>query len=417
MNLDAAAAQPVLFDHQPGTARSSPQPNWQAWLRATARPPAGSGPALRVADLFSGCGGLSLGVWEACRRAGRAFEPVLAWDTDPRALGVYRANFKLPEGRALSLPIEEVLGDSPTARGLEVLAQLQGLKGKVDIVVAGPPCQGHSNLNNHSRRSDGRNGLYQLVARFAAIVEPKWLLIENVPTVILDRGKNMSKTRKILEQQGYVVDDDIVRLDRLGVPQYRKRHLMIATDGHVVQVQKLSGASPALGPSVMWAIGDLQDRKSTTAIDYRSRLSPENEARIAYFFEDEHRNEFDLPDEFRPPCHRDKAHSYPSMYGRMRPDQPAQTITTGFLSPGQGRYIHPTRARTLTPHEAARLQFFPDWFDFSSVTNPTRLAKMIGNAVPMMLSFAAVERLLSQHTAPVLDAGAGLPVGLAARSA
>lgn len=403
MNLDAATSQTALFDSPVRPKDALPEQTWQQWLQAGSRPAAGAGVPLRVADLFSGCGGLSLGVWEACRRAGRAFEPVLAWDTDARALGVYGANFKLPEGRALSLSIEEVLGDTPSPRGLEVLGVLRGLKGKVDLVVAGPPCQGHSNLNNHSRRSDGRNGLYQLVAKFAAIVEPKWLLIENVPTVVLDRGKNMSQTRKTLEQQGYVVDDDIVRLDRLGVPQYRKRHLMIASDGDDVKVKKLAGASPAVGPSVMWAIGDLQDKKSDATIDYRSRLSEENEVRIAYFFKEEHKDEFDLPNEFRPACHRDKEHSYPSMYGRMRPDQPAQTITTGFLSPGQGRYIHPTRARTLTPHEAARLQFFPDWFDFSSVTNPTRLAKMIGNAVPMMLSFVALQGLLHQEASPQPD--------------
>jgi len=82
------------------------------------------------------------------------------------------------------------------------------------------------------------------------------------------------------------------------------------------------------------------------------------------------------------------------MYGRLSYDLPAATITGGFGSPGQGRFIHPTQRRTLTPHEAARLQFFPDWFKFSDVATRTALAKMIGNAVPMKLSYAFCLELL-----------------------
>jgi DNA (cytosine-5)-methyltransferase 1 len=83
------------------------------------------------------------------------------------------------------------------------------------------------------------------------------------------------------------------------------------------------------------------------------------------------------------------------MYGRLKYDEPAQTITSGFGSPGQGRFIHPTRCRTLTPHEASRLQFFPDSFDFSSVKLRTALANMIGNAVPMLLSLVLAMAILA----------------------
>jgi len=104
---------------------------------------------------------------------------------------------------------------------------------------------------------------------------------------------------------------------------------------------------------------------------------------------------FDLPDERRPPCHRGGGHSYKSMYGRLSWDMPAQTVTRGFGSPGQGRFIHPARPRTITPHEAARLQFFPDFFDFSSVSKRTELATMIGNAVPMKLSYVFALEMLA----------------------
>jgi DNA (cytosine-5)-methyltransferase 1 len=84
------------------------------------------------------------------------------------------------------------------------------------------------------------------------------------------------------------------------------------------------------------------------------------------------------------------------MYGRLRPELPANTITTGFGSPGQGRYIHPTQPRTLTAHEAARLQMFPDFFDFSAARSYKTLAKMIGNAVPMKLTYLLTLGLLRQ---------------------
>ena len=85
------------------------------------------------------------------------------------------------------------------------------------------------------------------------------------------------------------------------------------------------------------------------------------------------------------------------MYGRLNWQLPAQTITSGFGSIGQGRYMHPSLARALTPHEAARIQGFPDYFDFSAVVKRAGLATMIGNAVPPALS-----RAICQIVLPVL---------------
>lgn len=124
-----------------------------------------------------------------------------------------------------------------------------------------------------------------------------------------------------------------------------------------------------------------------------TRLSGENISRIAHLFS---RNVYDLPNELRPPCHRDKAHSYASMYGRMRPDAPAQTITSGFGSMGQGRFVHPTRPRMITAREAARIQGFPDYFSFEPSSSRTALHEMIANAVPPALSAAIVSAILAQ---------------------
>jgi DNA (cytosine-5)-methyltransferase 1 len=82
------------------------------------------------------------------------------------------------------------------------------------------------------------------------------------------------------------------------------------------------------------------------------------------------------------------------MYGRLRSDLPAQTITSGYGSMGQGRYVHPRLRRTLTPHEAARLQMIPDFFDFSSVGSRGSWAQMIGNAAPWKLGYAFALEML-----------------------
>jgi len=131
-------------------------------------------------------------------------------------------------------------------------------------------------------------------------------------------------------------------------------------------------------------MGDLEHERPTRMFKSPSKLNEENLGRIRYLMRHGLR---DLPNRLRPPCHQDGDHSYKSMYGRLSYAEPAQTITSGFGSPGQGRFVHPTQPRTLTPHEAARVQFFPDWFDFSVVKTRTALATMIGNAVPMKLSY------------------------------
>jgi DNA (cytosine-5)-methyltransferase 1 len=126
--------------------------------------------------------------------------------------------------------------------------------------------------------------------------------------------------------------------------------------------------------------------------DTASVASVDNVRRMQWLF---NHDELDLPNRLRPPCHRSK-HSYVSMYGRLDWNEPAQTVTTGFGSMGQGRYVHPARQRTITPHEAARLQMLPDFWDFSSAGSRTALARLIGNAVPPPLATVICEEVLSR---------------------
>jgi DNA (cytosine-5)-methyltransferase 1 len=135
---------------------------------------------------------------------------------------------------------------------------------------------------------------------------------------------------------------------------------------------------------VAWAIEDLLDVGPRIGLDAHKTPDPVTQARIDYLFE---HNLFDLPDHMRPDCHRKKSHTYPSVYGRMSWQEAAPTITSGYDTMGQGRFVHPKRRRTITAHEAARLQFIPDFVDFSSVVERSSLARLIGNAVPPKLSY------------------------------
>jgi DNA (cytosine-5)-methyltransferase 1 len=369
-----------VFDHQFLISTS-----WRHWDDGLMAP-------MRVVDLFSGCGGLSLGVREACSSMGRGFEPLLVVDNDPRALAVYQRNFEPTSalGDDIASILDGPLGSPPTASELLLRRKL----GPVDALLAGPPCQGHSDLNNQSRRQDPRNRLYERVGRFAEIVNPEHILIENVPAIVHDSDGSLQTTIDLLRRVGYKIDEGLIDLFLLGVPQRRKRHVVLASLSKNVEISAIIDKYSVPMRDLRWAIGDLEDVTSSVEFERPSRLSTDNERRVQYLFD---KDLYDLPNDQRPPCHQNGEHSYKSMYGRLRWEEPAQTITSGFGSPGQGRFVHPSRQRTLTPREAARLQFFPDSFDFSGVVNRTALSTMIGNAVPMRLSYVFFLDLLSSE--------------------
>ena len=339
---------------------------------------------VRIVDLFCGCGGLTLGLAEAARRMQRRVDVRLAVDLDERAVNVFKANFPRAQVQcdAVEFFFDGKVGQSLTDKELGV----RDAVGSVHSLVGGPPCQGHSDLNNHTRREDRRNSLYVLMARAAEVLQPEVVLIENVQAVARDRGQVVQETEKVLQAAGYCVSTVLLDLGRLGVPQRRRRHFLLATKQglptptmifqHMISINKEYR-------TVRWAIGDLAQHRNGDPLHVASEISPDNQRRIAWLHE---HGEYDLPNHQRPVCHRNKNHTYKSVYGRLRWDQPAQTITTGFSSMGQGRYVHPSRRRTLTPREAARLQFFPDFFDFAVINERTIWNEMIGNAVPPKLT-------------------------------
>jgi DNA (cytosine-5)-methyltransferase 1 len=342
------------------------------------------GKPVRAVDLFCGCGGMTLGLAEAARRAGRCVEVALAIDSDEQVLQIYRQNFG--ENSARCADIGSIFNGRPGSKLTESELAIAADAGEIDLLVGGPPCQGHSDLNNHTRRNDPKNALYLKMARAAAVLKARVVVVENVSAVQHDKERVALATTEALQMSGYVVASRVVDFRTVGVPQSRKRLLLVASKEKSVSPKAILESldvwrnhSPR---TVRWAIEDLCAGNSQTVFDCSSIPNKVNKARMSILFD---RGLYDLPDEDRPACHRDNQHSYRSVYGRLRWDQPAPTITTGFGCMGQGRYVHPALRRTITPHEAARLQTFPDSFSFSAATRRGVLAKAIGNAVPPLL--------------------------------
>lgn len=360
----------------------------QQYLRRPTPPGAASSQqVLDIVDLFAGCGGLTFGAIEGARRMGRRARLALAVDQDPAPLAVMRETLAEEPERLRSADLGRTLA-RVGARETKAELALFGDAAAPRLLLAGPPCQGHSALNNHTRHDDPRNDLYGRVARAAQLLQPAVVIIENVRGVASDRRGVVDTCSRQLEKLGYAVTSRRLNLFELGAPQRRVRHLLVATR---------RGDFRWLLPvphrrTVRWAIEDLLAVEGQSAFDTPSSVSSANRERIAWLL----RNDaYDLPNAMRPVCHQSD-HTYLSMYGRLRWDAPAQTVTSGFGSMGQGRYVHPSRPRTLTPHEAARLQFMPDFMRFDSVTKRGALATMIGNAAPPALTIALVQALLEQ---------------------
>lgn len=335
---------------------------------------------------------MTLGACEAARSSGLSVEIVLAMELRDQIRAVYDANFRsvLPEQRGdVTERFDGEIGGRLTSNETRTAREL----GAIDLLLGGPPCQGHSNLNNHTRRRDPKNALYLRALRAVEVVQPRAVVIENVPDVRHDSRSVVARATDRLEELGYRVLEAVVAADRFGVPQLRSRHLLVATQGtEAVDLEVPQRDEFVDRRDLWWAIGDLVNEYSTGIFTSAGMLSEDNLKRARYLLR---YDKYDLPNHLRPPCHRDKpSHKYKSMYGRLSWTQPAQTITTGFGSPGQGRYLHPDEPRTITPHEAARLQFFPDWFDFSAADTRTVLAECIGNAVPSKLAFCLVRAVL-----------------------
>ena len=368
------------------------------WLKQSDWPevPQAKG-TLRGVDLFSGCGGITMGLWEACRENNLNLEMAMACDLFPAAKTTFEANFN-PD-TFLDRPIEQYvngeLGADPTPEEIALMEQL----GDVDVVVGGPPCQGNSNLNNHTRGDDPRNELYMRMIRFVELFKPRIVLVENVRGVVNNKQKVVPRANAFLNQLGYAVDHGVVKGPQIGIPQTRARHFTVGINEPLADVTFEQFSKPTVkeARSVGWVIEDLQDKKppSDALFYHPPKATKVNQNRMNWFFEGEDGEErYDLPNRLRPKCQQGD-HTYPAVYGRMNWDHPAPTLTTGFGCNGRGRFTHPREARVLSPHEAARVQTFPDFYDFTMINKRTDMHDLLGNAVPPLMAKHILSKLIA----------------------
>lgn len=372
---------------------------WGSYIRGERQGVDRNARQLRFMDLFSSVGGLSIGAMEAAAALGMRGVPLLAADVDERALQVYRANIR-PRFTATD-SVRGMLDFRVSGSGANAEfayqpratdERLASFVDATDLILAGPPCQGHSSLNNHSRHDDPKNLLYLTVPAAAVALNARHVIIENVPNVVADRNGVVQTSLALLKASGYSITSGVLAADKIGWPQTRKRFFIVASrDSAPIDLESMRLQFQREPLPVSWLIDDLA-RKGLVENDIMHsvpQLSEENEMRVRWLHEN---NEYNLPNHIRPDCHKDGT-TYPAVYGRMFADKPAPTITGGFLTPGRGRFVHPSHPRVLTPREAARIQGFPDWFDFGGSTGlePRRseVSQWIGNAVPSILGFMA----------------------------
>jgi len=335
---------------------------------------------LYIADLFAGAGGLT----EGFRRAG--FTPVAAVEHDRWAARTYAANFG---EHVLVCPIEQVRverrGSALSWSGLDVESnRVQFETPDIDVLVGGPPCQGFSPLGRMGdwNFDDPRNKLWEHYARILGVVRPKVFVLENVPE-LLKSADFLSLQRHLQRNKyGYQVSFDVLNACHYGVPQARRRAIVIGS-----RLGRKPDLPPALAErrTVRDAIGDLP--RVPDGVNWHIGRNPRPMSLERYKAVPAGGNRFDLmrkrPD-LTPNCWKKKTSGSTDVFGRMRWDEPAPTIRTEFFKPEKGRYLHPQAHRPITIREAARLQTFPDGFVF--VGSNVQVAKQIGNAVPVNLA-------------------------------
>lgn len=316
-------------------------------------------------DLFSGCGGLTLGL----KLAG--FRVIGAIETDALAVETYRANHDrivIWQRDIRKLPVTEVM------------RHLKLRRGQLDLLAGCPPCQGFSTmttLNGQLVRKDPRNDLVYEFIRFVRGLRPKAVMMENVPGLV--RKKRFRKVVATLENMGYRCAHDILDAADYGVPQRRRRMILVAGLGAEIPFGK-----PARSRNtVRDAIADLArttKRRRDGLHREMERRSP-RVIRMITMVPKDGGSRRDLPERFKLKCHR-SCTGFKDVYGRMRWDDVAPTITSGCVNPSKGRFLHPSRNRTITLREAAILQAFPRRYYFSLAKGKFAAAEMIGNALP-----------------------------------
>jgi DNA (cytosine-5)-methyltransferase 1 len=324
-------------------------------------------PKPKAIDLFSGCGGLTLGLKQA------GFRVIGAVEINSLAVDTYKANHKrihVWERDICTLSVEEV------KRKLDLR------RGQLDLLAGCPPCQGFSTmrtLNGKYAIDDPRNDLLNQFMRFVRILRPKAIMMENVPALANDL--RLKKALADLDQMGYECSTAILNAANFAVPQRRRRFILLAGRRSEIPAKIPFARNARCKRDVRSTFKQLGKRaKNDPLHNYKEnrtkkvkdmiRLIPPNGG-----------SRFALGKGAQLKCHQD-FDGFKDVYGRMSWDEVAPTITTGCFNPSKGRFLHPTKHRAVTLREAALLQTFPRSYFFSLERGRILAAEMIGNALP-----------------------------------
>jgi DNA (cytosine-5)-methyltransferase 1 len=366
------------------------------------------GKVLTAIDLFCGAGGLS----EGFRQAG--FHVLAGQDFDEVAGRTFGATHR--EAKFIGGPIQNVTA--------EHLLEAAGIaKGELDVIVGGPPCQGYSVYNHHRGAQDPRAGLFREYLRIVEGIMPRWLVMENVTGIMsIAGGAIVRQIFEEIEALGYQVEMRVLKAEEYGVPQERRRVFFIATrtDAPILFPRPTHG--PGLEPFVtVWdAISDLpvlRNGDATFPRDYASRPKNGYQAilrgdcrelfnhapgRLARINEERMKHIppggswRDIPRVLLPlGMQKAKRSDHTKRYGRPRKTDLSCTVLTK-CDIHWGAYIHPVQDRSFTVREAARLQSFPDFFEFQG--SRTEQYVQVGNAVPPLLGRRVAESLILSDT-------------------
>ncbi|MEP4094590.1 DNA cytosine methyltransferase [Reichenbachiella sp.] len=253
------------------------------------------------------------------------------------------------------------------------------------IFVGCSPCQYYSNIQTDKSKSKNTRLLLEDFQDFVEYYRPGYVFIENVPGLDTKPGSPLEKFKIFLKENQYVFDEGVLNAKYFGVPQNRRRYVLIAS--RVKKKISLPKPDKTRITTVFDAIGDLNifppieaGHKDPTPFKHSSAdLRPVNLERIS-ITEHDGGDRRSWPNELQPSCYENHDGHY-DVYGRMFWNKPAPTITTKFASYSNGRYGHPEQNRAISLREGAVLQSFPMDYKFYSDSQGA-IAKMIGNAVP-----------------------------------
>lgn len=324
---------------------------------------------LRSIDIFSGVGGLTEGMHQA------NFKTELAFEIDELASKAYQLNHS--ETNVITKDIRKV----------SIAEIKRKLNGKTIHLLAGcPPCQGFSSIRRLNRTTpvdDDRNNLIMEYIRLVKALKPFTIMMENVPGLI--EYDLFKKAIKILtEELKYKVDYKVVNVKDYGVPQSRRRLVLVGSRlGEIKVAEPLNEKK-----TVKEAIGNLP--KPAKSKDALHKIFPKHTDKVMKRIQltpKDGGSWKDLPKEYILECHKGANIGFNDVYGRLRWNSHSTTITGGCLNPSKGRFLHPEQNRNISAREASLLQSFPSDYIFPLDAPVSKIALMIGNALPPTFSY------------------------------